>query len=370
MKQPRSAAPRIVHVPDYADLYQRALLGAQIDLGIPAEYAAHRRVGVDVTLLAAGLYPRRAAILHLHWQHPFLLAKSRVGTILHALNSLLQIVVLRFLGVRLVWTVHNLESHGREHPRIERWATRWLARTVHLIIVHCPQAEGTVRAAFRPPARAPIRTIPHAIFPAADASAAEVEEARRILDIPPAGLLFLNLGIIRDYKGLDELATSFRTLEAPDVRLLIAGHPASPALTRRLEEAARADPRIQLDLRIIPQEETRRLFIAADVAVYPYRDILTSGGILSAAAHSLPVIAPRLGCISAQVPTAYPWLYDPRDAAALEKVLRLASEAAPPYRRRLGKELRDHAALWDWPRAARATAEAYRQVGVNPYLSL
>ena len=56
-------------------------------------------------------------ILHIHWPDYHLRFKPAPYAALRCLVFFAILAILRFKGTRLVWTVHNIHSHERFHPR-------------------------------------------------------------------------------------------------------------------------------------------------------------------------------------------------------------------------------------------------------------
>jgi beta-1,4-mannosyltransferase len=104
--------------------------------------------------------------------------------------------------------------------------------------------------------------------------------------------VFLVFGQLRAYKRVDEVIRAFRRLESDRVHLLVAGAPHSDAVRRRVVEAAEGDPRVHLQLRFVADADVAALHAAADAAVIAYSEVFSSGALLLALSHGLPVVAP------------------------------------------------------------------------------
>jgi beta-1,4-mannosyltransferase len=131
---------------------------------------------------------------------------------------------------------------------------------------------------------------------------------------PSCTLLFL--GLLRPYKGLEELLPAFRSLPDPDATLLIAGRPRPSDYAARLASQVASDPRVRWHPYFVPDAEVQLWMNAADAVVLPYRQITTSGAAMLAWSFGKPVIAPALPAFIEPMATA-PFLgllYDPRTA--------------------------------------------------------
>ena len=104
--------------------------------------------------------------------------------------------------------------------------------------------------------------------------------------------VFLTLGQIRPYKGIDELITAFRGVPGAHLRLIVAGHPHNDAYAASLASLAGDDARIRLQLHYVPDEDIQYYLRAADFCVLPYRRGTTSGAAILCFSFGKPVIAP------------------------------------------------------------------------------
>ncbi|MBN2396659.1 MAG: glycosyltransferase [Candidatus Atribacteria bacterium] len=102
---------------------------------------------------------------------------------------------------------------------------------------------------------------------------------------------FLFFGTAYYYKGLDILLDSLEILSKYDMKynLKIAGRfPDNDYLNHRV---LKNNPNVEIDNRLIPNEEIPDLFSKADFLILPYRDVTQAGPLLIAYNYNLPVIA-------------------------------------------------------------------------------
>ncbi|MFN8623180.1 MAG: glycosyltransferase [Chloroflexota bacterium] len=350
---------RVLSLPDYshANPYQRQLAAGLARQGVrsiggrPGKYQ-------PFPILSAWVRAGRPSVLHLHWTHEYL--KGRDGpTRLNRLRFLSQLRLLKRLGVRLVWTMHNLGGHDGPKHAHEMAVHRTLVGLADAVICHCRAARDAAIAAYGLDAAtaARLHVIPHGSYLGVYPDTLDRDAARARLGLVDAGPVLLFLGAIRGYKGTDDLIAAFRAIDDPTARLLIAGKPRGEALEDKLGAAATADPRIRLELRFVPDEELQVWLRAADLMVLPFRDILTSGSAILALSFGLPVVAPALGCLPETVPPDAGILYDPASPDALAAALTRALAADLPAMRdaALGA-----ARALDWDTIAAATTARYR----------
>jgi beta-1,4-mannosyltransferase len=333
--------------------------------------AALEEHGIDVRLVDS--WPARAPLLgawwtsgrpetlHLHWVQEFMggwAGKPRRRTVLW-LDW--QLRLLRLLRVRLVWTAHNLRSHGGADAQSELEAHRRLVARVHAVIVHCEAARRALVEEYALPAaqQAKVHVVPHGSY----VHHYEVERDRgadrRALGLPEQGRVLAFVGAIRAYKGAGDLLEAFMSIRdaSPDVRLLLCGQPLPRRIGRELEARAAGDERIILRLERLPEEDLSRVLGAADAVVLPFRDILTSGSAILAMSHGRAVIAPRMGCLPETLPDDAAILYDPGAPDGLEDALAAALRADLAA---MGVRAREVAESLEWGPIAGLTAKLYR----------
>jgi glycosyltransferase involved in cell wall biosynthesis len=104
-------------------------------------------------------------------------------------------------------------------------------------------------------------------------------------------------GIIFPYKGIDLLLNAWQQVEAgnDEAFLLIVGTGAPEFAEQIRDQIRRLDlKRVQLHLRFISTEELVALYRAADIVVYPYRAITTSGALATGLALGKTIVASNL----------------------------------------------------------------------------
>ena len=171
--------------------------------------------------------------------------------------------------------------------------------------------------------------------------------------------MLLFLGMLRPYKGIDELITAFGALEASrQTGLWIVGQPRSGELLEGLEALARATPGVRIVPRFVSADEVALYLSACDAVVLPYRSITTSGALALAMTYGRACLGPSVGGLVEAICGCSRQLYDPADGlqTALERFLSLP----PAELERLGHANRARVAVLSYPRLARGCMACYR----------
>ena len=107
-----------------------------------------------------------------------------------------------------------------------------------------------------------------------------------------------------------------------DEIVVVAGRNRSAATVNRIRERSRKDARIQLHAGYISEDRMQTYLLAADVAVFSFRKIMTSGSVILAMSYGLPILAPSLGCLPELVTDEAGILYHPSDPESLSTAIR------------------------------------------------
>ena len=301
----------------------------------------------------------RWRILHLHWIE----LQYNYGSVPHDkaeldLNAFLdKLARIRKQGRKLVYTVHNIDHHEGLHPDLNQRANRWIFQHADAIHVHNRfTAEQTARRYGR---TEKVFIIPHGNYIGVYPQQIPRSEARQRLGIPEHHFVYLCLGQMRPYKGLEELIAAFLKLDMPDATLLLAGHIANPDYAKKLKQLAGDQPNIRLFPSFVPPEEIQIYCHASDICVLPYRDATTSGAALLAFSFGSPIIAPAIGPFPELLgKNERGMLFHPREHD-LETVLAQARELPLAE---MGQAARAFAEARDWRTIGAQHARVYRDL--------
>lgn len=351
--------------------------------------------GADVRLVErldpATLVPEHQPdVIHLHWLERYDLPPTIIATGLRGATDPLRRVLRRLIeravnlpavyqarrrhrlrrlfaqlaafqahGGRVAYTVHNLDPH--EDPgAADRWAIAHMLRVADVLHVHDHATAEALAARFG--RRKGVIVVPHGHYVDSYPNTISRAAARARLGVPEDAFAYVCLGLLRPYKGLEELIPAFRGLAGADLRLLLAGQPAAAEYLATLTALIGADPRIQLTPRLVPPEELQVYFNAADICVLPYRQITTSGAALLAFSFGLPIIAPAIGAFPNLIVGHRGILYDPTQPHALARAL---DQARTAEARSAQAEILAWVKQFAWDAIGAQLLEAYQQERVT-----
>ncbi len=345
--------------------------------------------GAEVRLIAnldsAVLAAFRPDVIHLHWLERYDLPRPITAASLHdapdlprqALRRITertanaaaiyawrrrlhlqglfgQLRAFQARGGRVAYTIHNVDPH-EEVGAVERWGTAQMLALADLLHVHDAGTAALVATRFE--RQQGIVIVPHGHYLGCYPNTISRDEARAALSLSADAFVFACLGLLRPYKGLEELLPVFRSLPERDLCLLLAGKPGSKSYLNSLQILSTGDDRIRLEPRFLHPEEVQVYLNAADVCVLPYRQITMSGAALLAFSFGLPVIAPALGAFPNLVRDRRGLLYDPAERGALPRALVQARHTDWSGAR---EEIMTWVAQFDWVEIGRNLLAAYR----------
>lgn len=364
MPDPEPTATRPIRVrilPDWRgdNPYQQLLADSIAATGAKVEFVSHYRRILPVFRDWLG---RRGEfdIYHLHWLGNYIRFEDLPRKVIYTLKFLLDLSMVKLMGIRVVWTIHNLVPHEAKYPRFEKWTCRRVAGLADGLIVHSFSARDAVAENYSvAPER--LTVIPHGHYMTAYGKAIPQQQARQELQIS-ASKVILFLGFLRPYKGVEALIQGWKlaTKEAAsaDALLLIAGKAIDDSFAAHLENLRDEMESIKLQIGFLDRAKIPVYFSAADAVVLPFQKILTSGSLLLALGYTKPIIAPSLSLVTEILDGAPAFLYEPEsETEGLAGALRSALDTDfAPMSARLSSRLAD----FDWEPIGRKTCELYK----------
>ena len=252
----------------------------------------------------------RIDIIHLHWIHPFFLfgskrwlyriPGSKIFSTIAAIFFLIQVILLKYICARVVWTVHNLHNHERRYLTLDHWVGKQVASRADVVQVWDERTADAVSETYNI-SQTKIIALPHGNFDSKYESYAGSDAAAK-LGVNDYERVYLFFGMIRPYKNIPKLIRTFQAISSPADCLLIAGNPMDSQLRKSIETAAAGESNVYTHLRYIPHSEVPIYFSAADICVFPYKDIFNSGSVILAMTFGKPFISPYKGAIPSIAP--------------------------------------------------------------------
>ena len=265
---------------------------------------------------------------------------------------------LRFLGSSLVCTIHDVLPHDTGKKLAGEFRNAY--RMMDALICHSEAAKHQLVSLLSIPADR-VHVIPHGpfFFDGLDPQVS-IPEA----EIKSDDCIVLCQGMVRPYKGIEFLLDAWAELRrsGTKARLVIAGTGES-AFLGSLREKVRVlglEDTVELCFEFLSLEKMRLLYKKADVIVYPYKAITTSGALMTG-------ITQRKAIVATTLPAFCELLEHDNNAllCAYGDTVELASALArlianPRLRERLGNEAAKLSDGWQtWQQIANETKSCY-----------
>ena len=346
---------RVIFLPYFKDNPYQDLLASHLEkLGIEVKR------GWVANYLSLKIRQWDPDILHLHWLHSFFNKPGRLETIKKFITFFLRLIILKLKGLKIVWTLHEIESHDNPYRFLDWLSAFFVCRISDAIIIHSKVMEQQVLTTYRFKKNNKIHVIPHANYVAQYDNSVSRQEARKTLGIPDSTFLLLYFGRIKPYKGVLELIGAFRMLDQNNIKLFIVGS-ADQWMERRVREKIGGCEAIEFVGDYVPDTDVQVYMNAADVCVFPFQDIMTSSSVMLAMSFGKPCILPKMGDMIEILDDEGAFLYDPGGEYGLQKAIECAIQKRDDLVR-MGQHNLKLAEKWGWDKTALMTAEVYGKI--------
>ena len=282
--------------------------------------------------------------------------------------EILTVRLAKLLGLKIVITVHDVESFSGDHS--VKIAAQIFSMADRLIAHNAVSRQELIDKIGV--SEHHISTIPHGNYVSFATFRPSKAAAREQLGLAENAEVLLFFGQIKQVKGLDVLLEAFDLVrkKRPNVVLLIAGKVWKDDFSKyqQIIDKLSLTPSLKMDIRYIPDEEAPWYYAAADLVVLPYRKIYQSGVLLMAMSFERAVVASNLAGMSEVVTegeTGY--LFEDGDIHLLSDALDRAL-AHPEQRDRIATAgLRLMENRYSWTSIGQETRDVYQRVihGVN-----
>ena len=254
--------------------------------GVPVFDGVDWYWGLTIIRALRFLRRRRPDVVVLQWW---------TGTVLHSYIAIA--LLARLLGTRVVVEFHEALDTAESRLWLPRTYVRLLSpllmRLAAGFVAHSeidrPLLQGRYRLSGRPMAVIRLGPFDH------HRSAHGVPYR----DAPAAACNLVYFGVIRPFKGLEDLVTAFDAVPDPEITkywLTVVGEPWEGwDLPIRLIERSKHRNRITLIDRYVSDAELAAVLQGADAVVLPYHRSSASGPLHTAMSYGLPVVVTSVG---------------------------------------------------------------------------
>lgn len=288
----KQALTNVFFFPDYrkSNIYQNLMYSQ-----LPDNYTLYSGdIGDALQAIKDGI---EKVVFHLHWTN-YILKKAENLVEAEKLKNQFLKKLFEFLskGGKLIWTVHNILPHDCPYLKQEIELRNIICASAQTIHVHSEKSLPEIQQYLNIPLEK-IKIVPHGNYVGVYPNTVDRVQARHRFGFSQEQTVFLFLGQIRKYKGIEDLIYAFDEVQKKftNTHLLIAGKPLESIKIEEINVTDEAKRKITLIQEYIDNDKLQWFFNAADIIALPYNKILTSGSLLNALSFSRPVIAPKVG---------------------------------------------------------------------------
>jgi glycosyltransferase involved in cell wall biosynthesis len=274
--------------------------------------------GYKQTLLTRELLEEKRpyfSYIHVHWLHTFFTLEDD-----ESIANLIDVFeYAKELGYHIIYTAHNLISHESTDEAKELAVRRKIVPLFDTILVHGNSVKARMSQLFGlDPEK--IFVVHHGCYDGFYPNTVTRAEARAYFKIKDTDYVFLFFGALRKYKGVETLLEVYTKVHKTykNCRLIIAGRCEDSELEDIIQEALK-DKSITYCNEFIPDNMVQYYFNAADMSLFTYNKILTSGSLMLSLTFDTPVIAPADGVIQEIITPEQGHLY--KDTEDLQKIM-------------------------------------------------
>ncbi|HVZ10880.1 MAG TPA: glycosyltransferase family 4 protein [Candidatus Paceibacterota bacterium] len=298
-------------------------------------------------------------ILHIHWVYPFSLKakiwQNRIAKKILYQYYLFCLFLIKFLGYKLVWTAHNIMPH--ESVFLNDFQARVnLIKKSDLVIFPSVLTQNEIIKIMKPHKSI---VVPIGSYIGVYPMGAERLESRQRLRIPLGDFVYLYIGSIRPYKGLEDLLGAYRKIKSSHNHLIVGGLCLDRHLRSVLDKASESNEIIWHD-GIIPDDELQFYFAAANITVLPFKKVTTSSSILLSFSFGRSAIVPNLGDLSL-LPDNLVYKYNPVSPNGLIDAMVKSAENLEKLEQK-SQNAKAYAEKLNWPSIVENTRNAIKSL--------
>lgn len=225
-------------------------------------------------------YRKKIDFLFLNWIEDL---PDKKGGLLQTLFFVIMVHLLKFRGIKIVWTMHNKLSHYHTHDQYKRMLFRFLLVKSDFIITH--SNEGIHYASeYKLRNYEKIRYFPHPLE----------KKFIRFKEAPAFDILIW--GSIIAYKGIDQFLQYLHDHQLQNrYKIRIVGKVKPESYLQVI--SGFLNDSIQLENRYIPEEELKDFVADARTVVFTYigSSVLSSGVLMDTLSYGGNILAPDVG---------------------------------------------------------------------------
>ena len=300
-------------------------------------------------------------IFHIHWFYIFRIPSLDFGIFKTVMKyyCLLFMYFTKLLGYKLIWTIHEVIAHTAitdNDIAISQSISQRMSLIANVKIIHSSSVIDEMLENKLNIDNSVI--IPHGSYVGVYPDSITRDKAREELEIKPKEIMILFFGLVRPYKGVDDLIEAYSKLITKHVKLVIVGKCIDLKLNKKILKYQKSI-KFEFYNGHVSDDEVAKYFKASDIVCLPFKEITTSGSVLLALSFGKPIVAPRIGVLI-DLPADVGFLYDPSRADSL--FLSLTEAISSKHLDRMSESASRYTESLSWDKIAEQTYKVYKEV--------
>ena len=244
--------------------------------------------------------------IHFDWITSYYYRRSLWMTFLSIPLFMIQLLIVKYVfNIKLVWTLHNIQPHDLKHQKIHSFCRHFFAKQSSWIRIFSEDSIGRAKQALK--VKDKFVVCPEGSYVDYYKNTISINDAKQKFNITKNDFVYLYLGFIKPYKGIENLIENFNKLQIENKKLIIAGN----VLNKNyFNEIYSEDKNIQFVNRFIENDELQYFYKAADVVVLPFNKVENSGSVILAMGFKKVVVAPQMGVLLKRLSNQQDFLYN------------------------------------------------------------
>ncbi len=239
-------------------------------------------------------FSNKYKIFHIHWPSNILSYSTYQQASRRLILFHLFLIIIKIFRKKIIWTVHNLQAHESDHPRLQMKLDQILYQYVDGFISLNKKGLEQIQTKTSKKGTQKFKYIPHPHYQNYYDNNISKERAREILGIPKDKFVFLFIGQIRRYKNITGLIDAFNQLKNDKKFLLIAGN-VHHEIKNEISQKVTAAKHILFHESFVKDADLQLYLNCSDLVVTPYSNIFNSGSVFLNMSFYKPTLAPEIG---------------------------------------------------------------------------
>lgn len=306
-------------------------------------------------------------IVHFHWiEYIYMPHNTLIGRVGAVVGFMLLSLYMKYIvRNKIVITFHNVESHKKLNPKLERLLFKYCITIADAVIVHNRYSKKRLLSLYDESSthQKKMHIIPHGHYLSYYPRTVSPQDARGVLGIPKHAFVLLIFGEMRpSVKGIEDIIAIAKKREnlPKNAYIIFAGRSKDARLRKRIQIFCSQNPdRSQCHLRYVSDDDVQLFLNASDVGLLPYQSISTSGSLMLYMSFRIPVVISDLPPIREILSDTYPFYCKPGDTSSIEKAIHKAYSTKPADRNALYE---DKITCYNWKEIALKTETVYESL--------